>query len=129
MTAILFHVIMGAGQKVLAVLQGIQTLTAKVVYFLAKAVSPQQSQYYESLLDQQHSLSELAIMQRMVEIKEQAVAEEDWDDEQIIELNHLANTLHRLHGWQQETIDGYVSQLIASGPEGYSYGDPGTLED
>jgi len=129
MRAVLFHLVINLGQKVLKVMAIAQFVVAKCFYTLGKFISPQQAEYHERLIDQEEHLSELELMSRMVELKDEAVAEEDWDDDQLMELQSLAAMLNQLHGWSQKSIDAYVEQLVAAGPEGYSYGNPDELED
>ena len=129
MRAVLFHLVMSLGQKVLKVMAIAQFVVAKCFYTVGKFISPDQARYHESLIDQEDHLSELELMSRMVELKDEAVAEDDWDEDQLTELHGLATMLYQLHGWSQKSIDTYVQQLVAAGPEGYSYGKPEDLED
>lgn len=128
MRAVLFHLIMNLGQSVLKVMSTAQFLVAKAFYSAGKLVCPEQAKYHESLIDQEEHLSELDLMSRMVQLKDEAVAEDDWDEDQLMELHGLATMLNQLHGWSQKSIDTYVQQLVAAGPEGYSYGKPEDLE-
>jgi hypothetical protein len=116
------------GQKVLTTIEVVKFVVAKCFYTAGKLISPEQAKYHESLTDQEEQLSELDLMSRMVELKDEAVAEDDWDEDQLMELNGLATMLNQLHGWSQKNIDTYVRQLVAAGPEGYSYGKPEDLE-
>jgi hypothetical protein len=122
MKATLYYLVMHGGAWVIQRLNDLTHLVAVITNAIATKISPSTAEIAESILNQQEELSELSIMQRMVFLKEKAVEDEDWSQEQTSELNYLAYMLHDQHGWDTETIDTYVAQLVAAGPEGYEYG-------
>lgn len=121
MRAVLFHVIMNLGAKVLKITTTLNQLLAQGLFGLASFISPEQAKYTQAVAGQTPALSELSLMKGMVEIQQEAIEEDDWDENMYMRMNQLAQMLHTFHGWKQSDIDNYVSQLVESGPEGYSY--------
>lgn len=118
---------MNAGATVVRILNNITTIVAKITNGIATICSPSTAKTTTAIIEQGEELGELKIMQRMVFLKDLALAEEDWMPEHTQELNYLATILHNQHGWETEAIHNYVGQLVAAGPEGYEY-DPNDQE-
>ena len=121
MNQIIYHLIMNIGSAALRTLGGLQQIIAAIVAGAAKKVAPKLAVHNEAIFSQLADLSELKIMQEMVKIQEQAIAEEDWDEDMHDRMNFLANVLVGNHGWNKNQIDNYIARLVNSGPEGYSY--------
>lgn len=121
MNNVIYHLIMNAGSAILKILTKVQQFVANVVAFCGRKVAPELAHHNETLYSQLADLNELKIMQEMVRIQEQAIAEEDWDEDMHERMNILANILAGNHGWNKNQIDTYISRLVESGPEGYSY--------
>lgn len=121
MNKILYHLIMNLGSFIIVTTSGFQRLTATIVAYCGRQIAPDLAEHNEAIFEQTADLGELKVMQEMVRIQEEAIAEEDWDEDMHERMNILANILAMRHGWNKNQIDTYISRLVESGPEGYSY--------
>lgn len=121
MSNVIYHLIMNIGSAILRSLTSVQQVIAAITAYCGRQVAPELANHNEILYSQMSELGELKVMQEMVRIQEEAIAEEDWDEDMHERMNILANLLAAQHGWNKNQIDNYISRLVESGPEGYSY--------
>lgn len=129
MRAVLFHIVMNLGARILRITATLNQILAQGIFGLASFISPEQAEYTQAVAGQTPVLSELSLMQDMVKIQQEAIEEDDWNENMYMRMNQLAQMLHTFHGWRQSDIDNYVARLVESGPEGYSYIPSGDEEE
>lgn len=121
MKEVLYHLIINIGAAIMLFLGRVQHLIAICAQNLGRFIAPQEAEYTEAVTLQMEALEELNILKAILEVRDDAVAEDDWTAEHRTKLHMMVNILAERHDWGQRDVDRYIGQLVESGPEGYAY--------
>lgn len=129
MKEVLYHLIINVGANIMLFLGKVQYLIALCAQNLGRFVAPDEAEYTEAVTLQGDALDELNILKAISQVRDEAVAENDWTGEHRTKLHMMVNILAEQHDWNQRDVDRYIGQLVESGPEGYAYQPAGDEDD
>jgi hypothetical protein len=124
MTAVLYHVILIVGSRILRALNGVQRFVAQTTNWLGRVVSVERAEYFEALAYQKENLEELSVIGEIYKVRDSALAQKDWSNEHYFRLNQIFTLLAQKYYWKQVDVDKHMTAIVESGPPGYVYQAP-----
>lgn len=87
-----------------------------VASYLLRALDADRYEHAVQTLDQRNDLTELDILMRINQVKEDALKQKMWTVMHTIAMNKLGGALHTQCGWEPARIHGYLKPVIESIP-------------
>jgi hypothetical protein len=91
-------------------------LNNTTTHFLLGKIDKSRWNHCLAASEQQVEISELATLERIIGVRNEALKHGKWREEDEMELNVLANLLASEHDWEVDSVENYIYSVIDTGP-------------
>jgi len=91
-------------------------INSRIGWVILKVIDGKRMQHAQVAVEQEEEISELNILFKITQVRNNALQSGRWNEEHGDQLNFLGNALANEHDWEVEDVERYLHEVIATGP-------------